>query len=473
MRIAVPGYEGAFIEIGEDASPEHVADALAATDAGKALADKVAQASYFEAWPPMQDMDDRTAAQIASAYAEGGIDAVMDMAIEKDWDASVEEHYESVTKDDLKRALRDFAEAAEEAADWLTEEEVTEACCEALKDHLLDAMRDSDKSTFEDSIPSHVKVETAFIPDYNQLGVDDMFMHHWDVVFSAETALADSNLMRFLKFMNVAPSEFVAACRERGFDPSQPVRGKETSDYRWQQVEENAQLWRAVLDVEAGRNDEISKLPLRSSYEIAEWNSAVELVRAGKDCDRPRLVPMDDLFTIMDNASYGGVPVWAAKLPLKDILAGKFEKPFTAEGGLIGIHDFINGSGYLETLKTKISIDPASGGYRRSTSGRWSIDDVYGFVGSAWKAEVSAWDKPDWLRNRPDGWTRASKDGRFAEIKLSQGDAGVPKYWVQTFDKDGSEGGPRQTAEVFAELDAAKADADEALSAEWAAAPAP
>lgn len=473
MRIAIPGHADAYIDIEEGALPEDVAEAFAATEAGKALADKVGKASYFEAWPLEQDMDDGIAVEIAKTYAEGGIDAVMELAISQDWDSSVEDCYESSTKDDLERALRDFVETATDEADWIDGDELTEACCEALKDRLFDAMREGDTSTFEGSIPSHVRVETGFIPDYNALGVDDMHMSHWDVCFSAETAIPDSNLMRFLKFMNVAPSEFIETCRTRGFDPSKPSRGEGMSDYRWKQAEESAQWWRAILDAEAGRDEEISKLLIQDEHAMAEWNSTVELVRTGKDYDRPTLVPMDDIFTMMTEASYGGVPVWAAKLPLRELLAGKFDKPFTATGGVVGIHDFINGSGYLDVLRGEIRIDPATGGYRHSTAGRWSIDDVYGFVGSVWRAETGAWEKSEWVRNRPNGWTRSAGDGKYATVSLSKGDDGVDEYWVHTFDKDGAEAGPRTTAEVFADLDSAKADADEALAVEWEAAPKP
>jgi len=473
MKIAIPGHDGAFIEIQNEASAEDVAEAFAATDAGKALADKVGKASYFEAWPLEQDMDNATAVEIANTYADGGIGAVMDMAIERDWDASVEDCYESSTKDDLERALRNFVETVTDETDWIDADELTEACCDALKDRVLDVMREEDTSTFEGSIPAHVKVEAGFIPDYNVLGVDDMQMNHWDVCFSAETALPDSSLMRFLKFMNVSPSEFVEACRERGFDPSMPVRGEGMSDYRWDEAQDAARRWRAVLDAEAGRSEEISKLPIQGKYAMAEWNATVELIRTGKDFDRPPLVPMDAIFTMMNESSYGGVPTWAARLPLREILEGKFDKPFTATGGVIGIHNFINGSGYIDVFKGEVRIDPATGGFRRSTAGRWSIDDVYGFVGSVWRAETSAWEKPDWFRNEPTGWTRAAADGRYATVSLTEGEDGVDEYWVRTFDKESGEAGPRATAEVFTDLDSAKADADEALAAEWGAAPKP
>lgn len=473
MKIAIPGHEGSFVTFRKGASAEDIAAAFAATAEGKALADKVGNSSYFEAWPLEQDMSDSSAVEIANRYAEGGIDAVMDLAIENDWDTSAEDCYDSSAKDDLERALRGFVEAVTDEAGWIDGDDLTEACCEELKERVLEAMRESDTSTFEDSIPSHVKVEMAFIPDYDKLAVDDLFMRHWDVCFSAETAVADSNLLRFLKFMNVAPSEFIEACRERGFDPSQPVRGENVSDYRWNEAEENAQLWRAILGVEAGSAEEASKLPINTEYGIAEWNTSVDLVRTCKDYDRPTLVPMDDVFTMMDNASYGGNPVWAAKLPLKEILAGKFNKPFTATGGVTGIHDFINGSGYLDVLKGEVRIDPATGAWRSSTSGRWSIDDVYGFVGSAWRAETAAWEKPEWVRNRPEGWLRSAEDGRYATVTLAKGSDGVDEYRVETFSKDSDESGPRQTAESFIDLDAAKADADSALSVEWASSPAP
>lgn len=476
MRIELA--EGSFIEVdaGDDASA--VAEALSKTAVAVAAAKQAGKESHFTAFEAERDMDGGTAAEILDWYLEGGIHLVTDKFLANDWDRTPEEDFPHWTKDKLAKALLPLAEDACEAmetefGDSPEPHDVAEECADILKETTCEAMADADESSVTDAIPPHVVVEMAFLPDGDRLGIDDMHMSHWDVVFSAETAICDSNLIRFLKFMNVSPREFIDACRERGFDPSAADAVEGRSGYRQQQAEENALRWRAVLEAQEGGDENIRLLPLRSKGEIAEWNLTVDLVRSCRDYDRPNAVSMDDLFTIMDNATYGGNATWVARLPLREVLKGTYDAPFKAKGGFIGIHDFINGSGYIERLGEEVVIDPSKGRFRGPKSGRYSIDDVYGIVGSHYRAETVPVEVDGWIRYRPDTWRKATDDGRVVLVSRNVAEDGNEEFWVLTTDDEGNLAGPRQTSEVWTDIKAAKADGDAALAAEWAAGPNP
>jgi len=462
--------DGTNLEIDEDVGEEELATALADTSLVAEIVKKLGENSWFSTFSHDNDMDDTTSRTIVQAYLEDGRDGVYDLFDRENWLNDPRDHLD---KDDVKRALRPLVDKVIGQVDWLDEDELAECLFSELEESILEAMSDADKSTLEDAVPPHTKVELTFVPDLNVLAFDDMYTQHYDVVFSAETAIPDANLMRVFKFLNIAPSEFVAAAKELGIDLINPEIGDHVSEYRKSQIEENALRWRAVLDVENGTNENISKLPLRSKYEIADWNNTVDLVKTAKDHDRPAAVSMDDLFTILDNATSGGVPVYVARYSLRDILAGKLEKPFMAtRGGFVGIHDFINGSGYIEKPCGPVLIDPSKGELRAKI-GRWSVDDVYGIVGSYYDADIEPFEVPDFQRVGKNKWLHVSEDGRQAEIHLGKGGDGADEYWLSTMNKDGDLDGPYSTSEVFSEFEDAKDSARKVLTEEWTQAPAP
>jgi len=474
MKIKL-GIGEAEVDVSERDTEEDVAAKIAALAPVVAIAKEVGASAYFRAFETFDGMSDSTAREIAARWLESrdGEGGIGDLFIENDWCQDGDAYFrEGGPKDELVSRLEAAVEAVTDAFEDLDADEIMEALVEALREDCVQAMYDNDASTPADAIPRHVTVELPFIPDYGDRGIEDLFTSHTDTVSGSETVIPDAALMRALKFFNVSPREFVEEAARRGIDLVSGEVGEGTSDYRRRQAEENALRWCAVLDVEAGSTGNISRLPLRSQGEIADWNETVELARTAKDHDRPASLSMDSLFTVLDNATYGGVPCYVMRVPLKDLVAGKFDTPFLATGGFVGLHDFINGSGYIEAPDGPVLIDPSNGGFRVRES-KDEVDDVYGIVHRYYEARVAPVEVSPWQRIREDMWLRREGDGREAVVTRASAGDGTEEFWIATADGEGEAAGPRAVAEAYLSLEEAKAEGDRALAEEWAASPAP
>jgi len=333
---------------------------------------------------------------------------------------------------------------------------------EELSDDIQEWLSEFDDTAPFDIIPNHARVEVAFVVDYGSLGIDDLQTQHIGHGSSIDTVMPNANFLRFLKLINMAPSEYIAACVKEGRDPSVPVIGEELDDYQARRIERLALEWQAVLDVERGTSEAISKLPLSSEYAITEWNSRVDLINTIKDYDRPCAISDKDVVNIVENASYGGVATFVARVPLKDLISGVLTKPFMAEGGFVGLHDFINGSGYIETPRAAVLIDPAVGQFFIQSTRKDAVDDVYGIVSSCYNIKMTPYEAPEWKHVGENKWKNYKAEG-FIEIVRTVADDNVEEFWVQSFDSEGNPAGSRETPEVFLDLDAAKIEAESIL----------
>lgn len=409
----------------------------------------IAGDQYFNAFESDQyGLDDSTCRKLAAAYVDGGMDAVYENVDTHLLERSAYEYYENVgAKQDVESFIDELLEQTREQLEeqgvnsivtGIGEvESLKEELEESFKESVVAHMEENDTSTLTDAISSWDKVEVSFIPGYADLAIDDLFTAHHDVCFEPTTAYPDGNLMRILSFLNIAPSEFVKDIKEAyAIDLTEPQLEDNYSDYRIKDEEQKAHLWRAILDVEAGRSDNVASLKLNSDYEIGRWNDTVDAFKDKKDYDRPRVFERDSLITVMANASYGGVGAWVARLPLKDLLDGKFDEPFLARGGQTGIHDYINGSGYIEGPENPVLIDLSQGAFRAGRNERKDeVDDVYGFVASALEPKIEEYKKPEWHRAEPGRWVRQHGE-LVAEIHSSSYDHEGP-FVVIVLDSDG------------------------------------
>lgn len=416
---------------------------------------------YFEAFPVWSDMEGMTIRELGQIYLRGGADQLNDHIATQYASEPDSSEIRNAINNALEDAYQAVYDAVSEAGGDL-EIDLHDEVQEAMSDDIATWMSDNDTSNPTDIIPNHAEVEVAFAMDYGVLGIDDLHTEHFDHVSSLETVVPNANFLRFLKLINMAPSEYIAICVEEGRDPSVASYPEDASDYRKERADEIALEWQAVLDVERGTSEHIRKLPLRSKYEIDEWNSRVDLIRTIKDYDRPVAISDKDVVTIMDNATYGGVASFVARLPLKDLVADKFSKPFLAKGGFVGLHHFGNGSGYIEGPREPVLIDPAAGQFFIASARKDAIDDVYGIVGSYYKISAKAYDVPEWRHVGADKWLRKGEESAV-EITRSKGADGAVEFWVQSLDADYEPAGPRETAEVFTDFEAAKAEGDAIL----------
>lgn len=444
--------EGNFIEVdGQKAVRQQtLKDLIVGSDGVEKVLESIGDDQYFTHFEYDQyGLDGSTCRKLAAAYVEGGLDGLHEKFDTYTLERSPYEYYENVgAKQDVSSFIDEIIEQLKEQLEEKgvtavlsgidDDESLKEELQDSFKESVIEYMRQSDESDFTDAISPHDKVEVSFIPGYADLAVDDLFTAHHDNCFDPTTAYPDGNLMRILSFLNIAPSEFVKDVKEAyEIDLTEPQIEESYSEYRIKDEEQKAHLWRAILGVEAGRNDEVASLQLNGDYEIRRWNDTVDAFKDKKDYDRPRVFERDGLITVMANASYGGVGAWVARLPLKDLLDGKFDEPFLARGGQVGIHDYINGSGYIEGPENPVLIDLSQGAFRAGRDERKDeVDDVYGFVASALEPKIEEYKKPDWHRAGPGRWIR-QHENVTAEIVSASGRPSKGPYAAMFKDQDG------------------------------------
>jgi hypothetical protein len=435
-------------------------------------------------------------------------------------------------EDKLRDVLEPIADEIVEASgdDGIEASDIVDALVEYLEETLRsdvwDGMHEQDTSKIEDCIPSHAKTEFIFVPDMGRLSADDLTLDFVGNYLSLDTIVPNLNFLRMLQFFNISASEYIEAAREcieaarvrqdedyevAVANRDRIITGQESAIQRYNAAREAAkksdpdpgqvyadfptslkvdkipepvrqapypdldsddrhgQYWRAIEGIENGDVTEASKLDLPYSYSRDQWNAMVRKLSMGKDVSRPSALTMESLREIVENCSGSAdVPCFVMHARIADVLAGKFDGPVLADGGLIGLHDFMNGAGHLLKTDAPVLLDPAAGAWSAKIWG-YSVDDVYGMTSQAFKATVEPTEASAlWPMVRPDVYRHESKEGLSAEI-FGQRDAdGEMEFWVTTYDLEMAPAGPFETPEVWSSLAQARSAAFEALERDWA-----
>jgi hypothetical protein len=448
MKIAILQEPLVEIEIGDDEELHAVLERIAALPEVIAIAEKVGNDSYYEKFYRENTVYDNKQLQpIARAALTGNYEELNE--IEDEWANDVGPAYTETVEDDLKSAFDDIANALVEIERFEGEEDtIKDSLEESLRQECMDAMEESDKTSFADRFGSHDKVELSFALDMNVLGFDDLQVQHIrENQFDAWTADPNANLMRMFKMFNIHPVAFIEAMIEKyGQDPRVPFIEEKHKDqeYRVKDAERVAAKWKRFEDIAKFGASGAGSIDHLDTYEQREVREIISVARTVHDIDRPAAFDMDTLFLIMSEASYGGTPCYTARYPIADIIKGKLEHPFLATGGFVGIHNFSNGSGYVEIAKADVLVNPAAGGFTAN-----SIDGTYGIVGSYYDNTTRQAPNADWVHVETDSWrTEETSERSYAKIdRLDGGNS----FWVETF-VDGGSGGLYADMERFDSL---------------------
>ena len=458
MKITLDTNPPVEIELHDEISTESLVSTLAAHPAIKEMANEVGKSSFFTSYEPSRQLYDRSElAPIVNAYLKGGVTAAEDY-LHENWADSAETYFHQNVKSDLESAMRDVAQLiAEHERFEDAENDITDALTEALEEDCIDAMVEADTSSITSLFGSHDKFEMSFGIDLDKLAVDDLHMYYsrknW---FSVETLDPNAKFMRMFKLFNISPSAFIEYIVEaHGYDPRSidMPDGVTADSWAGQAILEQANRWQAFSDVAYDgivSKETRSKFPDESGFD--RYCNALEVEgRTVHNLDRPAAMSMEQLCVLIENASGGGVPVYTARYEMRDILSGKLDEPFIAKQGLIGIHDFVNGSGYMNDNDIEVLINPAVGGFTIR-----SINDTYDFVGSILDNEIIPATGTEWVHFAEDCWrTEAGLDGAYAEIWAETKD-GDTTYWLSTYDKNRDSAGLYAESGAFESLDEAK-----------------
>lgn len=383
---------------------------------------------YFRSWDRDGDVDQQTIDKVVGIALDQGVPAAVDYMIENDFDINPSEYFRAcegrkTTTSFISGFINAFAEEngiEEDSAEWESfVETVLEWVVETIEEH----MSEEDKSTPADFFKRGDEARVSFIQGYEKRGyIDDIFSAHADNTCQSDTVKPDRNLMLQFKLFNISPVEFVDYYKERrGYDLANPTFGDGVSDYHRRQFLENAQAWSFACAVYNGSDV--------SEIEIPDWldygtraEEMAEVIRSCRDLDRPSAFSLETLETILDNATYGGVGTWYGRVNAKEIMQGQFENSFVATGGQIGVHDFINGSGYLTDVENDVLIDLRDGKLISDARFRNNPESVYGFTRRALDGETKGTKPSDWVRFGEGLWRSIAptQDGVYAEIKLER-----------------------------------------------------
>jgi hypothetical protein len=448
MKVAILQEPLVEIEIGDNEELDAVLDRVAALPEIVAIAEKIGNDSYYTKFYRENEVYKNSQLQpIARAHLSSNFEELNEL--EDQWGNEVGPAYTETVEDDLKGAFDDIADALAELDQFSGEEDtIKNGLEERLREICIEAMEESDKSSFADRFGSHDKVELSFALDMNVLGFDDLQVQHTrENQFDAWTADPNANLMRMFKMFNIHPSAFVDAMIEKyGQDPRIPSVADKDKDqeYRVQDAERIATKWKRFDDIAKFGASAVGSIDHLDIYQQREIREIISVARTVHDIDRPAAFDMATLFLIMEEASYGGTPCYTARYPIADVINGKLDKPFLATGGFIGIHNFSNGSGYVEIAKAQILVNPAAGGFTAN-----SIDGTYGMVGSYYDNETRQAPNAGWVHVETDSW-RTEETSERSYAKIDRLDGGR-SFWVETF-VDGVSGGLYADMERFDSL---------------------
>jgi hypothetical protein len=430
-----------------------VASAFLANEHVAAAIKEYAASFYFRAWERDGDVDQSTINKVIGIALDEGVEKAVDFMIENDFDLNPSSYFYACDGEkNTRKLISGFLDAfvadagIEEGsdADIIFRETVLQSVIETVEER----MSETDKSSPADFFKRRDFARISFIQGYLSRGyIEDIASSHSDNTCQTDTVIPNRNLMLQFKMFNVSPVEFVDYYKaKRGHDLANPTFGDGVSDYHRRQFLENAQAWRYACDVFNGVDVTESEIPDWLS-EGTRAQDMADVVRSCRDIDRPSPVSIETMEYILDNATYGGVGTWYGRVSAKEIMQGQFEKGFIATGGHIGIHDFVNGSGYMTPLEEPVFIDLRDGKLVGDARFRDNPESSYGFVQSTLDTETHGTKLSDWVQYEDGRWrsTAHSDNGHYAEITLDQsgenGETDERKvYWLRVKNADNQEG---------------------------------
>lgn len=104
--------------------------------------------------------------------------------------------------------------------------------------------------------------------------------------------------------------------------------------------------------------------------------------------DRKSLFSMEQIETIIDNSYTCAYPTAFAIVSLGELLDRDITKGFYINKPLVGLHDFVNGAGYIDKADTNFEIGSDDFNFTGGKAYRYAVDEVYGFTSSYSKCSI-------------------------------------------------------------------------------------
>lgn len=197
------------------------------------------------------------------------------------------------------------------------------------------------------------EIEIGILPAVPRgLTYEDAMLTHWSPCFGPVNVFPNEQFAATLGFLGIGKSEYIAAIKARyGVDLRSSARSTANGQGPWTWTGEYAPRWLALRVPRAPRG-------------------------------RPPILSIDDLFEIMENASYGGVlAIGGFASPSLVATARELRGTIRITGHVqIGIIDYLWGSGHSVCLKRPLRLDLADGQIIEERQMAYSWDKSCGFV---------------------------------------------------------------------------------------------
>lgn len=237
------------------------------------------------------------------------------------------------------------------------------------------------RSLIERAIDSRTaggRILISSVPGLAGRSVEDCMTRHSDCVSSAETVYCTEPLQAFFGLVNVSKRDWLA----------------------WYKTEKDVQLDEPYND----RSDEIRR--------AASWKEASWPVRfPDEPCIPPSalwgaletepLLSLNEIYAILDNATYESTPCLTIAVSEETLRKHDFSQPaivtpvtwndsgtIRTTAGFVGLHNFVNGSGHVETLSRAVDIPAGIENWVASEATGYGFDSVYGMVGGFYHAKL-------------------------------------------------------------------------------------
>jgi hypothetical protein len=243
---------------------------------------------------------------------------------------------------DMMRELHD-----QECAD-----RVENTVSEAILNTTIESGRNHDASKPLDAIKG-IQTICAYVPlSHEKSDHADVFTTFWSDRSNSTTIKPSKEFLEFLKLANISTSEW-----------------------------KDAVLEIHDVDLEGSLDDDAF------TFEI-ERVHAWQKTHQDADDSKPSLVDVEELVYAIDNCPFGFTPLVSFSMPIEELVHRDWNEPIKLTGGILGLHDFINGSGDPLRFEGEIELSPTISNMMAAGARANDIASVHGFVDQSFKSLV-------------------------------------------------------------------------------------
>lgn len=222
------------------------------------------------------------------------------------------------------------------------------------------------------------RILISYVPGLAGRSVEDCMTRHSDCVSSAETVYCTEPLQAFFSLVNVSKRDWLA----------------------WYKAQKDVQLDEPYND----RSDEVRRA---ASWTEASWpvnfpdEPCIPPPALWGALETEPLLSLDEIYAILDNATYESTPCLTIAVTEEALRKHDFSQPaivtpvtwkdsgtIRTTAGFVGLHNFVNGSGHVETLSKAVAVPAGVEHWIAPEATGYGFDSVYGMVGGYYQAKL-------------------------------------------------------------------------------------